>query len=101
MDIENLLNEAKARFSHNSAKLYLKDKFTSKLNIAEQGGLWKASIELISFLQNSNKEKIILIDEFENPVEIDRKLLLDKLIEVYDQVMTDWYTEWLTLEKLR
>ena len=42
MDTKTLITEAKARFAHNSAKDYLKEKYDAKLLVAEQGGLWKA-----------------------------------------------------------
>ena len=51
MDTKTLISDAKARFSHNSAKAYLKEKYKSKLIIAEQGGLWKADAQTIALLQ--------------------------------------------------
>ncbi len=50
MDTKTLITEAKARFAHNSAKDYLKEKYNAKLLVAEQGGLWRADKETISFL---------------------------------------------------
>jgi len=38
MDTQNLIIESKARFNHNQAKQYLKDKYQSKLTFADQGG---------------------------------------------------------------
>lgn len=101
MDTKTLLVEAKARFNHNSAKAQLKDKYDGKLIVAEQGGLWKASIELISFLNSMEDEKIIIIDNFDNPVEVDRFTLLKNLQNVYNNVMIDWYNEWKELESKR
>ena len=53
MDTKTLISEAKARFNHNSAKAYLKDKYDSKLIIADQGGLWRADQKTISFYHAS------------------------------------------------
>jgi hypothetical protein len=50
MDTKTLIKDAKARFSHNSAKAYLKEKYNSKLIIAEQGGLWRADAQTIAIL---------------------------------------------------
>ena len=50
MDTKTLISEAKARFNHNSAKAYLKEKYEAKLLVAEQGGLWKADQQTITFL---------------------------------------------------
>lgn len=101
MDTKTLINEAKARFNHNSTKAYLKDKYDSKLIVAEQGGLWKANLETINFLNSSSKEKVVLIDTFSNPVRVDRKELLDILQNTYESVMDEWYSEWADLEKKR
>jgi len=101
MDTKNLVAEAKARFNHNSAKAYLKEKYQSRLIVAEQGGLWSANPDTIGLLYSIKKDKVILVDLFENLVEIHREELLSKLIEVYETVMQEWYAESKELEKKR
>ena len=79
MDTKTLIKDAKARFSHNSAKAYLKEKYNSKLVIAEQGGLWRADAQTIALLQAlSNQFTIttVLVDTFDNPVEVEITSLL-------------------------
>ena len=78
MDTKTLITEAKARFNHNSAKAYLKEKYESKLIVADQFGLWSANLATINFLTSSSEDEIILIDNFNNPVKINRKSLLSK-----------------------
>lgn len=101
MDIQSLISESKIRFSHNSARDYLKEKYQNKLIVAEQGGLWKADSTTIGTLQAFDSEKCILIDTHNTPVEVDRKLLLNKLTDVYKTVMIDFYNEWKELEAKR
>lgn len=105
MNTESLITDAKARFSHNSAKAYLKDKFSSKLIVAEQGGLWTASPELISFLNIQTPftidDTIIVVDNFDNPVQVDGRALRRKLQDTYNTVMNEWYAEWKALEGKR
>ena len=101
MDTKTLLAEAKARFNHNSAKAYLKEKYQAKLIVAEQGGLWKATPELIGFLASSTDEYIILLDAYDNPVMINRIKLYDVLEKTYNDSMTLWYAEWKELESKR
>ena len=101
MDTTKLIAETKARFNHNSAKAYLKDKYDSKFIVADQSGLWKANLETINFLNASSDEWVILIDTFNNPVRVDRAALLEKLNTIYKSVMEEWYTEWSDLEKKR
>jgi hypothetical protein len=104
MDTKTLISEAKARFNHNSAKAYLKEKYDAKLLIADQGGLWKADQETISFLSvmsNDWDDKVVMMDTFQNPVHVDRSELLSKLKQVYNSVMAEWYNEWKELESKR
>ena len=99
MDTKTLIKDAKARFSHNSAKAYLKEKYSSKLVIAEQGGLWKADAETIGFLNSFSDETLVVIDTFDNPVKVDRSQLLESLTKTYTNIMTEWNSEWKELER--
>lgn len=101
MDTKQLITEAKARFNHNSAKVYLKDKYESKLSVADQGGLWIANIQLISFLSSINQDRVVVLDIYGNPVKVNRVELLTKLEKTYHYVMDQWHTEWASLEKKR
>ena len=101
MDTKTLIVEAKARFNHNSAKAYLKDKYDSKLIVADQGGLWKADTQTITFLSVMDDNFIVLMDTFNNPVQVNRDKLLVLLKETYNQVMLEWYKEWKELESKR
>ena len=101
MDTKTLISEAKARFNHNSAKAQLKDKYDGKFIIAEQGGLWKATPEFIAFLNAMDDNFVILIDNFNNPVQVNREQLLTVVKETYQRVMLDWYKEWKEIETVR
>ena len=101
MDTKTLIAEAKARFNHNSAKAYLKDKYDSKLTVADQNGLWRANLETINFLNASTDIEVVLMDSFDSPVKVTRQLLLDKLNQVYKTTMEEWHSEWAELEKKR
>lgn len=101
MDTKALIREAQARFDHNSAKQLLKEKYKQKLIIANQGGLWKTTPELIAFLDNTGSDEIILLDSYENPIKVKRQELSQLLRDTYNQVMTDWYTELQLLNRVR
>ena len=104
MDTKTLITDAKARFAHNSAKDYLKEKYNAKLLVAEQGGLWRADQETIAFLTvmiHDYDDRVVLMDTFDNPVLVERSELLTKLKDVYNNVMAEWYNEWKELESKR
>lgn len=102
MDTKTLISEAKARFNHNSAKTYLKDKYDSKFIVADQGGLWRADQETISFLSSMSDDNfVIIMDTFNNPVQVNREELLKLLKDTYNLVMLSWHKEWKELESKR
>lgn len=101
MDTKTLISEAKARFNHNSAKAQLKDKYDSKLIVAEQNGLWKADAQTIALLSTLDTEFAVLMDTFNNPVEVNRNDLLQSLRTTYTSVMQEWHDEWKELESKR
>ncbi len=101
MDTKTFIAESKARFNHNASKAYLKEKYQSKLIIANQGGLWKATPELISYLATETDSVVILMDEYENPVLVNRVLLHDALYKTYNDTMVLWYKEYTELANKR
>ena len=101
MDTNNILHGAKQRFSHNSAKAYLKDKYLARLILAEQDGLWTVSLDLIIKLKAIDRETVILIDNYDHPVEVNVKNLLAKAEQTYFEVMSEWHKEWKELEAKR
>lgn len=101
MDTKALISESKARFAHNSAKSYLKEKYEAMMLVADQEGLWRADLQTINFLSSSDHEELVLIDTFQNPVKVNRVKLLELLKDVYHTTMNDWYIEWKKLENKR
>jgi len=101
MDTNQLIKDAKARFNHNSAKQYLKDKYQSKLTVASQGGLWKVTPELITFVNDCGFKELVLLDSYDNPVKVKKDELLPLLVDTYLNVMEEWHSEFKALEKYR
>ena len=102
MDTKTILSQAKARFSHNQNKEYLKNKYEAKLLIANQGGLWKITPELITFLASEDTIGIILTDNYGHPVVVRNRLELFTLAQTtYNDVMQAWVKELRELENNR
>lgn len=93
MDIGNLITATRTRFNHNSAKKYLKEKYDSKLIIAEQGGLWKITPELIAVLAIYPTKSLIMCDMHDNPVLVNKNAFLSKASTLYDSVMAEYKVE--------
>lgn len=101
MDTKALIREAHARFDHNSAKQLLKEKYQQKLLIANQGGLWKVTPELILFLDNAGSDELIILDSYENPIKVNRQQLLSLVRDSYNEIMTQWHAEFQDLRHKR
>lgn len=101
MNTEQLIRDIKARFSHNSSKEYLKEKYNSKLIFADQGGLWKTTPEFISFLTAHINTTAVLLDNYDNPIKVNTTQLLAKASSIYKTVMEEWYNEFEELKNKR
>lgn len=101
MDTRDLLSQAKARFAHNSAKAYLKEKYSAKLMIADQGGFWKADPAFIAMLASFTQPEIVCVDTFEKPIKVNREKLLSVVRDRYLTVMEEYHSEWKEVENKR
>ncbi len=101
MNVDILIKETKAKFDHNLAKHYLKEKYQSKLIFANQSGLWKADQPLLSLLVSGASKQFILLDLNENPIKVDRAELFQKALDVYYEVMEAWHQEYEELRNKR
>jgi hypothetical protein len=93
MNTDQIKTVSRARYHHALARLNLKEKYSSKLLLTVDGGTWKVTTELISFLNSVEDEQVILIDIYENLCSVDREKLLTLCRKTYTDVMTDWYRD--------
>lgn len=101
MDTNELVKDVKARFNINFQKQQLKEKYNARLIIADQGGLWKATPEIISFLSSISLDEIVILDSYDNPVKVNRQQLLKVVNDTYNSVMIEWHNEFKKLENNR
>jgi len=94
MDTDDLLAHVRARFDHETQKRVLKEKYQTKMVFAHAGGLWKAGPELLVLLTSCDLDKLVLLDLYENPVEVDRLELLGMCKARWQEQMTAWHQEW-------
>lgn len=101
MDTQNLIRQARARFQHQESKLYLKEKYGNQLIVANQGGMWKITPELLGFLRTCPDETAILVDTFDKPIRVNVKQMLVDFDDVYRTVTQSWYEEFESLRGRR
>lgn len=100
MSTQDLINRARERFVHNESKKYLFEKYKNQLLIAHSEGLWSITPEFLSMLRNS-PETIILLDNYNNPIEVNTKELLQQSEEIYNSIMSAWLHEFKNLSNKR
>lgn len=80
----------------------MRERTETQLHIAFNGGLFKASPELILFLNMDwSDSEIIVRDSYDNPVKVDRIALVEKLKSAYQFAMNQWHIEYEELTKIR
>lgn len=101
MNVDNLIQECKTKFDHNLSKHYLKEKYESKLIFADQGGLWKATPDFLSFLASPTLNETVILDLYGNPIQVNKEQLSITAHSTYHNVMTEWHNEWSKLANKR
>jgi len=100
MNAQELKSLADAQFNRAQQRKILKEKAYAARTVAHNGGLFFASLELIALLQSVDNITIIE-DTYQNPIKIDRRKLLDDLVQVYNSAMETWYNEFESSNRIR
>jgi hypothetical protein len=101
MDTNQLIKHSRARFDHAAAKRTLKEKYQGKLTFAYNGGLWLAGPDLITTLMACLNSTAIILDLYDNPVEVEVNKLLNQAQEHWQSQMALWLTEYNELNRKR
>ena len=102
MDTDNLIAYSRARFDHAVAKQTLKEKYQGKLTFAYNGGMFKATPELIVFLKSCETDiEVVLLDLYENPIKANVHALKMLVQQRYQEQMNAWLAEYDELSKNR
>jgi bifunctional DNase/RNase len=90
---DNLIQHARARFDHVTARKLLKEKYEARLLFAHNGGMFRASPELLAFVQSWPIQELYIADLYDNPIEVDKQVFLVKLQQHYHEQMNAWHVE--------
>jgi len=101
MNTENIVAHARARFDHAAAKLVLKEKYQAKMLFAYNGGMFRATPELLAFVQSWPISELYIADLYDNPIEVDKQVFLVKLQQHYHEQMNAWHVEYTELSNKR
>jgi hypothetical protein len=101
MDTDALIAHARARFDHVAAKRVLKEKYEARMIFGWNGGLFRATPELITFLSSYGNEEIVMPDLYENPVKFRASDVADIMRAKWQEQMNAWLVEHDQLSKNR
>jgi len=101
MNTDQLVSHARARFEHVAARRLLKEKYQAKMIFGWNGGMFRATPEMITFLSLYGNERIVLQDLYENPVEVNAQELCDLMKARLQEQMNAWLIEYQAVSKNR
>jgi hypothetical protein len=104
MTPDKLKQISESAFDHAAKKLELKEKVETQLYVVHNGGLFKATPELMTFLNTRwyhDTDEMVIEDSYSNPIKIDRSVLLDELVKAYKFAMNSWLVEYEELQQIR
>ena len=101
MDTDALIAHARARFDHVAAKRVLKEKYQARMLFAYAGGMWQAGPELINILATVPPGDAVLLDLYENPVQVRPEELRGIAMQRWQEQMNAWLVEHDELSKKR
>ncbi len=93
MDTNALVAHARARFDHETAKRILKEKYEARMLFAYRGGMFRAGPELQTTLLTCPDVTAVILDLYENPVQVDTKELYAQSQQRWQEQMNAWLVE--------
>ena len=101
MDTNDLIAHARARFDHVAAKRVLKEKYQARMLFALAGGMWRAGPELLTLLTVCPDKTAVILDLYENPVQVNVAELELAAQQRWQEQMNGWLAEYTDLSKQR
>jgi hypothetical protein len=101
MDTNNLIAHARSRFNHESARRLLKEKYQARMLFAHASGMWRAGPELLVLLATVPPGDAVILDLYENPVQVNPEQLRGIAMQHWQEQMNAWLVEHEQLNKKR
>ena len=99
--MEDILAQIKQATDYQTNKRILREKVQTDLHLAHNGGLFKITPELFSFVSVWPTEFLYLEDVYQNPIEIDKQVFLAQAGQCYYKAMNRWHEEHEQLKQIR
>lgn len=103
MEITDIKELAERRFDHAQYRIRLREQIQTQLIVTHNGGMFKATLELMTFvsLWDPQNPNLFLEDIHGNPIKCNRETLKRDLEEAYQYAMNVWHQEFEAGKKIR
>jgi hypothetical protein len=101
MDTDALIAHSRTRLDHAAAKRLLKEKYQAKLCFGYNGGMWRATPEMITFLSLYGDQEVIVPDLYENPTRFNARVMRELMQARWQEQMTAWLIELEQIQQQR
>jgi hypothetical protein len=101
MDTDDLIKYARARFDHESARRVLREKYQTKMIFGYNGGMWRASPEMITFLALYGDQDVVVPDLYDTPIKFNARVMRDIMQAKWQEQMNAWECEYQEISRQR
>ena len=101
MDTDALIAHARAKFDHATARKVMQEKYQARMIFGWNGGMFRASPELITFLSLYGDEEIVMPDLYENPIKFKASDVCNIMRAKWQEQMNAWLVEHNQLSQQR
>jgi hypothetical protein len=100
-ELDQLTTQIRQATDYQTNKQILREKIQTDLHFAYNGGLFKATQELIGFINAWDAETLYLEDTYQNPIEVNRNEFLLLCQQHYQTAMNAWHIQHEELKRVR
>lgn len=93
MNTNELIKHSRARFDHAAARRVIKEKYEARMLFAHAGGMWRAGPDLQMILLTCPNTEAVILDQYENPIQVNTKELLELSQQRWQEQMNAWLAE--------
>jgi len=101
MQTDQLSQNIKIRFDHQQARIVLRETYQAKMLFAHNGGMWKASPELIVLCECCQDTTAVFEDYYHTPVSVNPAELKQLVMQRWQEQMNAWQAEYEEISKQR
>lgn len=97
MNTDDLVAHSRARFDYQTKKKLLREKYEAKMLFAWNGGMFRATPEMITFLNLYQDQDIVMPDLYGNPMKFNANDLCSIMKTRWQEQMNAWLLEYQNL----